>query len=323
MSIGASDGTMRRATVRGALQRKHDPGLPGRGSLPPGSNFPKRRSLIRDLLTGDEPRRPLPRRSPFDRKDWPMNARTKPRRIHRLPRRRHRARPLGPPRDRHRRNRDARPHGHPRGVRRDAAPQGRAHHRLAPHDHPDRRPDRDAQGARAPRCAGPRATSSRPRTTPPPPSPPPAFPCSPTRASRSPSTGTTPTRSSSGPTAAHSNMILDDGGDATLLLHLGARAEKDIHVLDKPTSEEERVLFAAIKKRLAAQPGWYAKRLAADQGRHRGDHHRRPPPLPDAQARRAEVPRHQRQRLGHQVASSTTCTAAASRWWTASSAPPT
>src|ERR1700683_633913 len=52
----------------------------------------------------------------------------------------------------------------------------------------------------------------------------------------------------------HSNMILDDGGDATLLLHLGARAEKDIHVLDKPTSEEERVLYAAIKNRIASQP---------------------------------------------------------------------
>src|SRR5690242_9146702 len=64
----------------------------------------------------------------------------------------------------------------------------------------------------------------------------------------------------------HSNMILDDGGDATLLLHLGARAEKDIHVLDKPGSEEERILFAAIKKRVAAQPGWYAERLAAIKG---------------------------------------------------------
>ena len=63
-----------------------------------------------------------------------------------------------------------------------------------------------------------------------------------------------------------SNMILDDGGDATLLLHLGARAEADIHVLDKPGSEEERVLFAAIKKRIASQPGWYAKKLAAVKG---------------------------------------------------------
>ncbi len=64
----------------------------------------------------------------------------------------------------------------------------------------------------------------------------------------------------------HSNMILDDGGDATLLLHLGARAEVDIHVLDKPTSEEERILFAAIKKRIASQPGWYSKNLAAVKG---------------------------------------------------------
>ena len=62
------------------------------------------------------------------------------------------------------------------------------------------------------------------------------------------------------------NMILDDGGDATLLLHLGARAEADIHVLDKPSSEEERVLFAAIKARIASHPGWYAKKLAAVKG---------------------------------------------------------
>ncbi len=62
------------------------------------------------------------------------------------------------------------------------------------------------------------------------------------------------------------NMILDDGGDATLLVHLGAKAEDDPSVLDKPTSEEERVLFAAIRKRNAAQPGWYKKQLAAIQG---------------------------------------------------------
>jgi adenosylhomocysteinase len=62
------------------------------------------------------------------------------------------------------------------------------------------------------------------------------------------------------------NMILDDGGDATLLLHLGAKAEKDIHVLDKPTSEEERVLYASIKKKLAENPTWYSVRLAAVKG---------------------------------------------------------
>jgi adenosylhomocysteinase len=62
------------------------------------------------------------------------------------------------------------------------------------------------------------------------------------------------------------NMILDDGGDATLLVHLGAKAEDDPSVLSNPTSEEEQVLFAAIKKRNAAQPGWYKKQLSAIQG---------------------------------------------------------
>jgi adenosylhomocysteinase len=55
------------------------------------------------------------------------------------------------------------------------------------------------------------------------------------------------------------NMILDDGGDATLLAHLGQRAEKDPSVISRPTSEEETSLFNAIKKRLAVQPGWYSK----------------------------------------------------------------
>jgi adenosylhomocysteinase len=55
------------------------------------------------------------------------------------------------------------------------------------------------------------------------------------------------------------NMILDDGGDATLLAHLGIRAEKDASVLSDPTSEEEVALFNAIKARLKAQPGWYSK----------------------------------------------------------------
>ncbi len=64
----------------------------------------------------------------------------------------------------------------------------------------------------------------------------------------------------------HANMILDDGGDATLLLHLGARAEKDASLISKPGSEEETCLFASIKKRLATQPGWYSARLAAIKG---------------------------------------------------------
>jgi adenosylhomocysteinase len=59
----------------------------------------------------------------------------------------------------------------------------------------------------------------------------------------------------------HANMILDDGGDATLLLHLGTRAETDISVLANPGSEEEICLFNAIKGRLARDPHWYSKRL--------------------------------------------------------------
>jgi len=55
------------------------------------------------------------------------------------------------------------------------------------------------------------------------------------------------------------NMILDDGGDATLLVHLGIKAEKDASVLSKPASDEEVSLYNSIKKRLAAQPGWYSK----------------------------------------------------------------
>jgi len=64
----------------------------------------------------------------------------------------------------------------------------------------------------------------------------------------------------------YSNMILDDGGDATLLLHLGARAESDMAVLSNPTSEEERVLFAAIKAKIARDPKWYSTRLGHIKG---------------------------------------------------------
>ncbi len=64
------------------------------------------------------------------------------------------------------------------------------------------------------------------------------------------------------PDGGYSNMILDDGGDATLLLHLGTRAEKDISVLDHPDSEESICLFNSIKKKLAIDKTWYSTRLA-------------------------------------------------------------
>jgi len=62
------------------------------------------------------------------------------------------------------------------------------------------------------------------------------------------------------------NMILDDGGDATLLITLGSRAEKDSSLISKPTCEEERVLFASIKKRLETKPGWYSNILKNIRG---------------------------------------------------------
>jgi adenosylhomocysteinase len=58
------------------------------------------------------------------------------------------------------------------------------------------------------------------------------------------------------------NMILDDGGDATLLMHLGKRAEKDASLLNNPTSEEETCLYAAIKAKLAVDPTWYSRKSA-------------------------------------------------------------
>jgi adenosylhomocysteinase len=68
------------------------------------------------------------------------------------------------------------------------------------------------------------------------------------------------------PDGGYTNMILDDGGDATLLLHLGAKAEKDLSVLDNPTSEEETILYASIKAKLKTDPTWYSTRLAQVKG---------------------------------------------------------
>ena len=64
----------------------------------------------------------------------------------------------------------------------------------------------------------------------------------------------------------YSNMILDDGGDATMLLHLGTRAEKDLSVLDHPDSEEAIYLFNSIKTKLKTDPTWYSTRLAQVKG---------------------------------------------------------
>ncbi len=64
------------------------------------------------------------------------------------------------------------------------------------------------------------------------------------------------------PDSGYSNMILDDGGDATLLLHLGSKAESDASLLSNPGSEEETHLFNSIKAKLAVDPKWYSTRLS-------------------------------------------------------------
>lgn len=69
-----------------------------------------------------------------------------------------------------------------------------------------------------------------------------------------------------GPDGWAPNLILDDGGDATMYLVLGEKAEADASVLDNPGSEEEIELFKQIKKRMAASPGWFAKTKAAIKG---------------------------------------------------------
>lgn len=64
----------------------------------------------------------------------------------------------------------------------------------------------------------------------------------------------------------YSNMILDDGGDATLLLHLGTKAESDLSILNNPGSEEEVCLFNAIRETLKKDPHWYSKRIKEIRG---------------------------------------------------------
>jgi adenosylhomocysteinase len=68
------------------------------------------------------------------------------------------------------------------------------------------------------------------------------------------------------PNGEFANMILDDGGDATLLVHLGTQAEKDASCIRHATNEEETALFAAITRQLAAKPGWYSKLKASIRG---------------------------------------------------------
>ena len=98
------------------------------------------------------------------------------------------------------------------------------------------------------------------------------------------------------------NMILDDGGDATMLIHLGQRAEKgDTKFLDTASNEEEEVLYAAIKARLKSHPGWYGKNATSIRGVTEETTTGRPSPLYHGQGRQAPVAGDQRQRQRDQV----------------------
>ena len=209
---------------------------------------------------------------------------------------------MGPQGNRHRRDRDAGADGDARGISARAAAARRAHLRLAAHDDPDRRADRDAQGARAPTCAGPRATSTRRRTMRPPRSPPAAPRCSPIKGETLKDYWDYQHRIFEWGDGGAPNMILDDGGDATLLIHLGLRAEQgETGFISKPTNEEEEVLFAAIKQRLQGQARLVQKECRVHPRRDRRDHDRRAPPLRDAEEGHAAVAGNQRQRQRHQI----------------------
>ena len=105
------------------------------------------------------------------------------------------------------------------------------------------------------------------------------------------------------PDGSGPNMILDDGGDATMLVHKGREFELAGSV--PPATEDDPEEWGVIIDLLTASVGQGAQPLDRRRRRHprrdRGDHHRRPPPLPDVRSRRPPVPGHQRQRLGHQV----------------------
>jgi adenosylhomocysteinase len=88
------------------------------------------------------------------------------------------------------------------------------------------------------------------------------------------------------------NMILDDGGDATLLVHKGVEFEKAGEVPDatEDDSEEWGVVLDTLRRSLAEDPNRWTTIAAGHQGRHRGDHHRRAPPLPDVRGRQLLFP---------------------------------
>ena len=220
-----------------------------------------------------------------------------------------------------------------------AAAEGRADHGLAAHDRADGGPDRDADRARrrgplgelqhlldpGPRRGGGRRSgpTARRRTRR-------ASRSSPGRARRCAEYWWCTDQALSWPEPGPDgetgpNMILDDGGDATLLVHKGVEYEAAGEVPDPETagSEEEKVILNAAAGEPQGGSAAVHEDGGGDQGRHRGDHDGRHPPLRDARQRaRCSSPR-STSTTRSPSRSSTTSTAAATRWSTASTAPPT
>ena len=105
------------------------------------------------------------------------------------------------------------------------------------------------------------------------------------------------------PGKAGPNMLLDDGGDATLLVHKGAEFEGvgSVPAVKDDDADEWRVILSVLANSLAVTPGKWTAIAAEHQGRHRGDHDGRAPAVRDGQGRVASVPGDQRERLGDQV----------------------
>ena len=168
--------------------------------------------------------------------------------------------PNGAARPSSRRARNARPDVHPQKIRREQAAQGRAHHRLAAHDHPDGRPHRDARRTRRVRAlgvlqhlldAGPRRRRHRHgrhsgvRAG---------------RARRSRNTGISRSRALTHPGNKGPQLIVDDGGDATLLIHKGYELENGSNWVNTPSDNHEVAVIKTLLKRVAKErPGfWHA-----------------------------------------------------------------